>query len=109
MDRIAKVVLFMQGVILGLLLFPMIFKFLVQLWECSSRGYFEARTYYEIGRSFIFFAFLGVILVVITPSWMQFVNDFNLHPLLWYCFSINIQVNLMLVFYFIFCFLSNVI
>lgn len=80
---IAKVVLFMQGVILGLLLFPVIFKFVVQVWECSSRGYSEARTYNEIGRSFIFFAFLGVVLVVIIPSWMQFVNDFNLHPLLW--------------------------
>ncbi|KAG6681983.1 hypothetical protein I3842_13G116900 [Carya illinoinensis] len=72
-----------QGVILGLLLFPVIFKFVVQVWECSSRGYSEARTYNEIGRSFIFFAFLGVVLVVIIPSWMQFVNDFNLHPLLW--------------------------
>ncbi|XP_035541321.1 dolichol kinase EVAN isoform X2 [Juglans regia] len=72
-----------QGVILGLLLFPVIFKFVVQVWECSSRGYSEARTYNEIGRSFIFFSFLGVVLVVIIPSWMQFVNVFNLHPLLW--------------------------
>ena len=88
---IAKVVLFLQGLLLGLLLLPVVFKYVVKVWECSlSRAYCEARTCNEIGRSLIFFASLGIILIVIIPLWMQFVQDFNLHPLLWYYFSINI-------------------
>lgn len=73
-----------QGVVLGLLLFPMFFKFVLRIWECSlSSAHSEARTYNEIGRSLIFFASLGFILLVIIPSWMQFVQDFSVHPLLW--------------------------
>lgn len=78
-----KFVFFLQGLLLGLLLFPVAFKFLIRVWEGSSRSYPEARTYNEIGRSLIFFTFLGFILIAIIPSWMQFVQDFNLHPFLW--------------------------
>lgn len=90
-NLIAKVVLFLQGLLLGLLLLPMVFKYVVKVWECSLCGaYSEARTCNEIGRSLIFFASLGFILILIIPLWMQFVQDFNLHPFLWYYFPIHI-------------------
>lgn len=77
---------FMQGVVLGLLLFPMLFKYALHLCECYlNRGYSEARRSNEIWTSLLFFSSLGFILVVIIPSWMQIVQDFHMHPLLWYC------------------------
>ncbi|KAJ9699268.1 hypothetical protein PVL29_008053 [Vitis rotundifolia] len=73
-----------QGVVLGLLLFPIFFKFLLQIWEhIASSGHFEARACNEIGKSLIFHTSLAFILIVIIPSWMQFVLDFHIHPLLW--------------------------
>lgn len=83
---IAKVLLFMQGVLLGLLLFPMVFKFVLRIWECSSSSANSESRTYEIGKSLIFFVSLGFILIVIVPSWMQFAQDFSVHPLLWYYF-----------------------
>ncbi|KAE8037782.1 hypothetical protein FH972_010344 [Carpinus fangiana] len=80
----SEITTIIQGLLLGLLLLPVVFKYVVKVWECSlSRAYCEARTCNEIGRSLIFFASLGFILIVIIPLWMQFVQDFNLHPLLW--------------------------
>lgn len=80
----SEITTIIQGLLLGLLLLPMVFKYVVQVWECSlSRAYCEARTCNEKWRSLIFFASLGFILIVIIPLWMQFVQDFNLHPLLW--------------------------
>ncbi|RVW17538.1 Dolichol kinase EVAN [Vitis vinifera] len=74
-----------QGVVLGLLLFPIFFKFLLQIWEhIASSGHSEARACNEIGKSVIFHTSLAFILIVIIPSWMQFVLDFHMHPLLWY-------------------------
>ncbi|CAN1182298.1 Dolichol kinase EVAN [Linum perenne] len=34
-------------------------------------------------RSLIFFASLGFVMIVVMPSWMQFVWDFQTHPFLW--------------------------
>ncbi|KAK4747376.1 hypothetical protein SAY87_026413 [Trapa incisa] len=34
-------------------------------------------------KSIVFFTFLGFILTIVIPSWMQFVQDFDLHPLSW--------------------------
>ncbi|KAJ4725047.1 dolichol kinase EVAN [Melia azedarach] len=84
--RRSEISIIIQGVLLGLLLFPMLFKFVLHIWEFSSnRGHSAARRCSEIGRSVLFFSSLSFILVVIVPSWMQFVQDFHVHPLLWVC------------------------
>ncbi|OAY51544.1 dolichol kinase EVAN [Manihot esculenta] len=71
-----------QGVLLGLLLFPIFFKFVLHIWDCFFSTTILAAGN-ERGRAFLFFASLGFIMVVIIPSWMQFVQDFQMHPLLW--------------------------
>ncbi|CAN1346420.1 Dolichol kinase EVAN [Linum perenne] len=80
-DEISIVI---QGLLLGLLLFPVAFKFLLHaidsLPRISSSG-----TVMHNGRrrSLIFFASLGFVMIVVMPSWMQFVWDFQTHPFLW--------------------------
>lgn len=77
----------MQGMLLGLLLFPIIFKFALQVREYFlSTTSSVSRTYDEIWRSLIFLASLGFVMMVVVPLWMQFVLDFQMHPLLWYYF-----------------------
>ncbi|GAV62623.1 hypothetical protein CFOL_v3_06146 [Cephalotus follicularis] len=80
----SEISIIIQGLLLGLLLFPMVFKFVLHIWECFiNRGYSEARTYNEVWRSVIFIASLGFILMGLIPSWMQFVQYFHVHPMLW--------------------------
>ncbi|XP_050282621.1 dolichol kinase EVAN isoform X2 [Quercus robur] len=79
----SEIGIIIQGVLLGLLLFPMVFKFVLRIWECSSSSANSESRTYEIGKSLIFFASLGFILIVIIPSWMQFAQDFSVHPFLW--------------------------
>ncbi|XP_050214021.1 dolichol kinase EVAN [Mercurialis annua] len=80
-----------QGLLLGLLLFPVIFKFVLHMWECFYCGTnFGAGACSERGKALLFFASLGLIMVLIVPSWMQFVQNFQVHPFLWvitYVFS----------------------
>ncbi|CAK9158537.1 unnamed protein product [Ilex paraguariensis] len=74
-----------QGMLLGLILFPLFFKLSLHIWElytCSAQV--EARENHEIGRTVIFYASLAFILILIIPLWMQFVQDFPVHPLIWY-------------------------
>jgi dolichol kinase len=74
-----------QGLLLGLLLYLVVLKYLLCGWDGFSRStYSGARICSEKGKSLIFFASLGFLIVVIIPSWMQFVQDFDIHPLLWY-------------------------
>ncbi|XP_068339540.1 dolichol kinase EVAN isoform X1 [Pyrus communis] len=80
----SEISIIIQGLLLGLLLFPMAFKFVLRMWEFSlSTARSEVRTNNEIWRSVIFFSSLGFIMIVIIPSWMQLVQDFHMHPLLW--------------------------
>ncbi|KAL6979375.1 dolichol kinase [Sarracenia purpurea var. burkii] len=80
----SEISIIIQGMVLGLLLFPIFFKFLLQMWECfTSSANSKAREYHEIGKSVIFFASLAFILIVVIPIWMQLVQDFHVHPLLW--------------------------
>ncbi|KAK3022863.1 hypothetical protein RJ639_046050 [Escallonia herrerae] len=73
-----------QGVLLGLLLFPLFIRSLLQVWEkYTSSAPCKVREYHEMGRSVIFYASLVFVLGVIVPSWMQFVQDFPAHPVLW--------------------------
>ncbi|XP_004487072.1 dolichol kinase EVAN [Cicer arietinum] len=80
----SEINIIIQGLVLGLLLYPIALKYILQIWEWSiSTSYSEQRKYYEIGRSLIFFASLGFVLIVIVPLWMQFVQEFHMHPFLW--------------------------
>ncbi|XP_024031450.1 dolichol kinase EVAN [Morus notabilis] len=80
----SEIGIIIQGMLLGLLLFPAVFKFVHQIWEWfSSKRYSESRTNNEIWKSLIFFSSLGFVMILIIPSWMQFILDFHMHPLLW--------------------------
>ncbi|KAJ0240229.1 hypothetical protein HA466_0228850 [Hirschfeldia incana] len=73
-----------QGLLLGLLLFPMVFRFALHIYESSLRkrdG--RPRNCSETAKSVLFFVSLLLFMVVAVPSWMQFVHDFQQHPFLW--------------------------
>lgn len=73
-----------QGYLLGLLLFPLLFKFTVQIINrFTSSSSYNARIWNENGRSVLFFTLLAVCSAAIIPLWVQFVHDFEVHPLLW--------------------------
>ncbi|GJX81286.1 dolichol kinase EVAN [Tanacetum coccineum] len=73
-----------QGMLLGLLLSPMLFKFILQRWELyTTSSNAEARGHHESGRSTIFYGSLAFTVLAIAPFWMQFVQDFSIHPFLW--------------------------
>ncbi|KAJ7947862.1 dolichol kinase EVAN [Quillaja saponaria] len=80
----SEISIIIQGLLLGLLLFPVFFKFILQTWKHFMKtDYAKARTYNDIGLSLIFFTSFGLILIVIIPSWMQFVHKFHMHPFIW--------------------------
>lgn len=71
--------------ILGLLLFPSFLNFIFQFTRfLKFLDVSRARTNHEIRISTIFYAALLLMLIVIVPSWMQLVQDFRVHPFLWY-------------------------
>ncbi|XP_012471591.1 dolichol kinase EVAN isoform X1 [Gossypium raimondii] len=73
-----------QGVLLGLLIFSAVFKFLIHLWEYFwGANNSESRERKEIWRSLIFLTSLGFIMIAVAPSWMMIVLDFDVHPVLW--------------------------
>ncbi|KAG8496211.1 hypothetical protein CXB51_009155 [Gossypium anomalum] len=70
-----------QGVLLGLLIFSAVFKFLIHLWEYFwGANNSESRERKEIWRSLIFLTSLGFIMIAVAPSWMMIVLDFDVHP-----------------------------
>ncbi|KAK7324913.1 hypothetical protein VNO77_28855 [Canavalia gladiata] len=80
----SEISIIIQGLVLGLLLYPIALKYILQIWEWSiNKASAEARRYSEIGRSLMFIASLGLVLIVIVPSWMQFVLEFPVHPFFW--------------------------
>ncbi|KAE9445858.1 hypothetical protein C3L33_22221, partial [Rhododendron williamsianum] len=63
---------------------------IIQVWlfPCEGRipekgAYSNGRAYHEIGKSVMFYASLASVLIVIVPLWMQIVQTFHVHPLLW--------------------------
>lgn len=42
-----------------------------------------------VWRSVIFYSTLFVMLIMIAPSWMQYIRNFEIHPILWWAFSIK--------------------
>ncbi|XP_027341611.1 dolichol kinase EVAN isoform X2 [Abrus precatorius] len=82
--RRSEISIIIQGLVLGLLLYPVALKYILQIWEWSiNTASAEGRRYTEVGRSIIFIASLGFVLIVIVPSWMQFVQEFHVHPFFW--------------------------
>ncbi|KAL1128755.1 hypothetical protein V6Z11_A13G269600 [Gossypium hirsutum] len=80
----SEIGIIIQGVLLGLLIFSAVFKFVIHLWEFFWRAdNSESRQNKEIRRSLIFFASLGFNMIVVAPSWMMIVLDFDVHPILW--------------------------
>ncbi|XP_042481230.1 dolichol kinase EVAN isoform X2 [Macadamia integrifolia] len=88
-SRRSEISTIIQGMLAGLVVFPMFFKSVLRIWArltdmvnseaCAT----EERTSLGIERSFIFYASLAVTLIVIAPAWIQFVQNFLVHPLLW--------------------------
>lgn len=80
-DEISTII---QGVLLGLLLFPFLFKHVILIWQhVTNSAYTEAKEDHQRGRAALFYASLACILILIVPSWMQIVHEFPAHPLLW--------------------------
>lgn len=73
---------------MGLLLFPMVFRFVLHIYEISLRKRdVRQRNCSDAAKSVLFFISLLLFMVVAVPSWMQFVHDFHQHPFLWYLIS----------------------
>ncbi|KAI8573595.1 hypothetical protein RHMOL_Rhmol01G0289400 [Rhododendron molle] len=80
----SEISIIIQGMVLGLLLFPIFLKLILPIWECfTTSAYSNGRAYHEIGKSVMFYASLASVLIVIVPLWMQIVQAFHVHPLLW--------------------------
>ncbi|XP_058223299.1 dolichol kinase EVAN isoform X1 [Rhododendron vialii] len=80
----SEISIIIQGMVLGLLLFPIFLKLILPIWECfTTSEYSNGRAYHEIGKSVMFYASLASVLIVIVPLWMQIVQTFHVHPLLW--------------------------
>ncbi|CAL0304062.1 unnamed protein product [Lupinus luteus] len=80
----SEIGIIIQGLLLGLLLYPIAFKYVLQIWEwCTNTESSESRRYNEIGRSLLFIASFLLVMTVIIPSWMQFVHEFHMHPFFW--------------------------
>lgn len=76
-----------QGLTLGLILFPLFFKFILQVSGCFKFvDISKERANHEMKRSFIFYASLAFLSIVVVPSWVQFVLDCHMHPFLWYSY-----------------------
>ncbi|RDX81049.1 Dolichol kinase EVAN, partial [Mucuna pruriens] len=67
----SEISIIIQGFVLGLLLYPIALKYILQIWEWSINTASAEARYYEIGRTLMFIASLGFVLIVIVPSWMQ--------------------------------------
>ncbi|KAK1426274.1 hypothetical protein QVD17_14944 [Tagetes erecta] len=73
-----------QGMLLGLLISPMLFKFILKKWDFyTSSPKSEVGGYHETKRAVIFYGSLAFILLAVVPLWIQFVHDFSVHPFLW--------------------------
>ncbi|XP_057749846.1 dolichol kinase EVAN-like isoform X1 [Arachis stenosperma] len=80
----SEIGIIIQGVLLGLLLYPIPFKYILRVWEWSTNtASAESRRYSEIRRSVIFISLFVLVMVGIVPLWMQFVHEFHLHPIVW--------------------------
>ncbi|XP_068646206.1 dolichol kinase EVAN [Aristolochia californica] len=85
----SEISIIVQGLLLGLLLLPFFFKVLILVGnrvmrqiksiDIESKG----STSGVIGRSIVFYASLGIVLILLVPAWMLVVHDFGMHPIIW--------------------------
>lgn len=54
----------------------------------------------------IFFAVLGFISIVVVPSWMMLVHEFDTHPFLWYEIHWNFEFSLLKILVFLLTLIS---
>lgn len=79
----------LQGVLLGLFLVPVFYKSILRIWlyftTLGKQRSQEVEERYNrgIGSAIVFYASLLVMLAILVPAWMYFVQDFHMHPLLW--------------------------
>ncbi|RZB91620.1 hypothetical protein D0Y65_023848 [Glycine soja] len=67
----SEISIIIQGFVLGLLLYPIALKYILQIWEWfTNTASAEAKRYCDIGRSLMFVASLRIVLILIVPSWM---------------------------------------
>ncbi|KAJ3672165.1 hypothetical protein LUZ60_006886 [Juncus effusus] len=76
-----------QGELLGLLLLPIFYKNALKLWDyfrnMTKRSAKKDERFRKIESSVLFSALILIILAVLVPIWMHFVQDFHTHPLFW--------------------------
>ncbi|KAI3896748.1 hypothetical protein MKW98_009601 [Papaver atlanticum] len=85
----SEIITIIQGFLISLLVFPVFYGFFLRIYHQLS-GWTSPQTHAAeetdskvIESSLLFYASLIVTLVVIAPAWMQFVQGFHRHPLLW--------------------------
>ncbi|KAL3335985.1 hypothetical protein AABB24_031957 [Solanum stoloniferum] len=76
----SEVSVIIQGLIIGLLLFPMLFKYMLQFLERVSLASSRDTADNHMRRSCVFYISLVCVLIIAVPSWMQLVQDFHVHP-----------------------------
>ncbi|XP_031484433.1 dolichol kinase EVAN [Nymphaea colorata] len=89
--RRSQVNIIIQGALVSLLLFPILYKYVVQAWSFfSSHTDADVRDNAEhkglserLPKAVAFYALLTLVLTVFAPAWMYFVHDFEIHPILW--------------------------
>lgn len=80
----SEISIIVQGMTLGLLLFPKFFKLIYQISvRLKFLDNYRERANHHVKKSFLFYVSLTFMLTVVVPSWMQFVQDFQTYPLLW--------------------------
>ncbi|KAI3866605.1 hypothetical protein MKX03_023817 [Papaver bracteatum] len=85
----SEIITIIQGFLISLLVFPVFYGFFLRIYQQLS-GWISPQTHAAeetdskvIESSLFFYASLIVTLVMIAPAWMQFVQGFHHHPLLW--------------------------
>ncbi|XP_026417627.1 dolichol kinase EVAN-like isoform X2 [Papaver somniferum] len=85
----SEIITIIQGFLISLLVFPVFYGFFLRIYHQLS-GWISPQTRAAeetdskvIERSLLFYASLIVTLVMNAPAWMQFVQGFHHHPLLW--------------------------
>ncbi|KAL0916848.1 hypothetical protein M5K25_014391 [Dendrobium thyrsiflorum] len=87
-DGSSEISTIIQGVLTGLLLFPLFYKLSLQMWELTIFSTVKVQAVdrwmpREIGSSVFFYASLSVMLTILVPALIHFTQDFGMHPLLW--------------------------
>ncbi|EPS62134.1 hypothetical protein M569_12659, partial [Genlisea aurea] len=74
-----------QGMVASILIFPLLYKYLVEISERSVRIQVneEDVSRREMRKSVVFYVSLAAVLIFVAPSWMQYVHPFQSNPLLW--------------------------